>query len=140
MKYLKLVGKIFFLILILIVSLFIYVDVSHEPSDDDFRRRAAGIDLVSIETALNAYYKDNGFYPTEEQGLMALVRKPESKPIPQSYNENSYIRMEPIDPWNEPYKYAALDDRRIVWSDGSNRYGGVLSRWILIPINNSTLK
>ncbi|STX29743.1 Homologous to type II secretory pathway protein LspG [Legionella beliardensis] len=41
--------------------------------------------LLAIENALNFYKLDNGFYPTSEQGLIALVKKPVTPPVPQHW-------------------------------------------------------
>ncbi|MDY7002372.1 MAG: type II secretion system major pseudopilin GspG, partial [Thermodesulfobacteriota bacterium] len=43
---------------------------------DEARVTKARLDIQAIETALNMYRLDNGFYPSTEQGLLALVEKP----------------------------------------------------------------
>jgi general secretion pathway protein G len=40
------------------------------------RRTAASVQLKEIEQALDLFRLDNGFYPTTEQGIAALVTKP----------------------------------------------------------------
>lgn len=62
-------------------------------------------DIRSIENALELYKLDNGIYPTEEQGLAALVKKPTAPPTPQNYAPGGYLRSMPIDPWGQPYRY-----------------------------------
>ena len=47
---------------------------------DDARIQKAHADFKSIETALNLYRMDNFNYPTSDQGLPALVNKPNSEP------------------------------------------------------------
>ena len=47
---------------------------------DDARRTKAIADLKGIEQALNLYRLDGGGYPTTEQGLEALVHKPDRPP------------------------------------------------------------
>lgn len=61
-------------------------------------------DIAAIENALDMYKLDNGYYPTEEQGIKALVIKPMEHPIPQIYPYNGYIRRLPKDPWNNSYQ------------------------------------
>ena len=60
-------------------------------------------DLVALEGALDMYKLDNSRYPTTEQGLQALVTKPEIAPIPKGYRDDGYIRRLPQDPWGSDY-------------------------------------
>jgi general secretion pathway protein G len=50
---------------------------------------------------------DNGFYPTTEQGLIALIEKPSSEPVPPKWSENGYLDKKklPKDPWGREYLY-----------------------------------
>ncbi len=60
-------------------------------------------DIQSLGNLLDLYKLNNGFYPTTEQGLKALVVKPTSSPVPSDWNQ--YLKQTPIDPWNNPYHY-----------------------------------
>jgi general secretion pathway protein G len=60
-------------------------------------------DITSITAALRMYEINNRFLPTTEQGLMALVRKPTSEPLPRRWNQQ--FKELPLDPWNRPYEY-----------------------------------
>ena len=80
---------------------------------DDARRTKAIADMKGIEQALNLYRLDSGAYPTTEQGLEALVRKPERPPLPRAWNPNGYLERVPADPWGHPYIYL---------SDGGGRF------------------
>lgn len=57
--------------------------------------------------ALEIYRKDNGIYPSQEQGLNALVRMPETEPVPGNYAQEGYLNSSkiPVDPWGNPYLY-----------------------------------
>jgi general secretion pathway protein G len=50
---------------------------------------------------------DNGFYPSTEQGLEALIEKPTTGRIPKNYREGGYLEKKKItpDPWGNPYIY-----------------------------------
>jgi len=61
-------------------------------------------DLTALEQALDMYKLDNGRYPTTEQGLDALVSKPDSEPEPRKYQPGGYIRRLPTDPWGNDYQ------------------------------------
>nr|WP_320017516.1 type II secretion system major pseudopilin GspG [uncultured Desulfobacter sp.] len=67
----------------------------------------AQVDIASIETSLKMYKLDNGFYPTTEQGLLALIEEPTTDPVPRSWNENGYFEKKrvPKDPWGNEYVY-----------------------------------
>lgn len=65
----------------------------------------AKMQMKEIETALELYKLDNGFYPTTEQGLEALVEKPDTEPIPPKWREGGYMKKVPLDPWGRPYVY-----------------------------------
>src|SRR5215468_8951037 len=44
---------------------------------DEAKRTKAAADLRAVQQALNLYRLDNGGYPSTEQGLQALVTKPQ---------------------------------------------------------------
>jgi general secretion pathway protein G len=60
-------------------------------------------DILAIENAMDLYKLDNGFYPTTEQGIAALVSKPSIPPTPDNWA--GYLKGVPIDPWGRPYHY-----------------------------------
>lgn len=64
-------------------------------------------DFATIATALRLYELDNRALPTTEQGLQALVSKPQRSPLPSRYKPGGYLRELPLDPWGQPYQYLA---------------------------------
>ncbi|MCM8774734.1 MAG: type II secretion system major pseudopilin GspG [Candidatus Omnitrophica bacterium] len=79
---------------------------------DQARITAAKADIeVNIPTALKLYELDNGFFPTTEQGLNALLKKPTSSPEPQNWN-GPYLEKIPMDPWGRPYQYRSPGTQR----------------------------
>ena len=66
----------------------------------------AKIQIKRIEQALEFYKLDNRRFPTADQGLDALRRKPSSPPLPRDYNPAGYIKREQLlDPWDAPFNY-----------------------------------
>ena len=63
----------------------------------------ARADISVLEQALDMYKLDNHVYPTTDQGLQALVKRPETGAVPKSYRSNGYIKRLPEDPWGNPY-------------------------------------
>jgi len=60
-------------------------------------------DVQSINTQLKLYESMNGFYPTTEQGLQALVTQPETDPRPTRWYQ--LYKELPKDPWQNDYIY-----------------------------------
>ena len=60
-------------------------------------------DIIALENALDMYRLDNSVYPTTDQGLDALVSKPDGSPEARNYREDGYIKRLPQDPWGNDY-------------------------------------
>ncbi|RMG58527.1 MAG: type II secretion system protein GspG, partial [Deltaproteobacteria bacterium] len=69
------------------------------------KQTQAKLQIRNIEQALKLFKLDNGFYPSTEQGLQALVTKPETGRIPKNYREGGYLDRVPKDPWGNDYVY-----------------------------------
>ena len=71
------------------------------------RRTKATLTLRSLDSALKLYRLDNGVYPSTEQGLEALIRKPETGTIPQNWRDRGYLDTNrvPKDPWGKEFVY-----------------------------------
>ena len=67
-------------------------------------RQKAVSDIVALENALDMCKLDNSRYPTTEQGLEALVTKPQGEPEPRNYKSDGYIKRLPQDPWGNAYQ------------------------------------
>ncbi len=72
---------------------------------DEARVVAARSDIATITAALKLYRLDNQRYPTTEQGLGALVAKPEQAPVPPNWKPGGYLERLPKDPWGRGYQY-----------------------------------
>src|SRR2546428_5634722 len=60
-------------------------------------------DIQAIGTQLKLYESMNGFYPTTDQGLQALVTQPDTDPKPARWYQ-LYSSL-PKDPWQNDYIY-----------------------------------
>jgi general secretion pathway protein G len=60
-------------------------------------------DLQGISTQLKVYESMNGYFPTSEQGLEALVTAPSTDPKPARWYQ-LYSQL-PKDPWQSNYVY-----------------------------------
>lgn len=70
---------------------------------DEARVVKARQDVLAIQNALDLYKLDNGFYPSTDQGLQALVEKPTTNPEPRDWKQ--YLKSLPKDPWGHEYLY-----------------------------------
>ena len=70
---------------------------------DDARATAARTDVNNLVQALKLYKLDNQRYPSAEQGLESLVRKPAAGAVPPNWR--AYLDKLPNDPWGQPYQY-----------------------------------
>jgi general secretion pathway protein G len=66
--------------------------------------------IKGLETALDLYRLHNSRYPSAEQGLKALLEKPEVGVIPKNWN-GPYLRGNnlPEDGWGSPYRYLSVN-------------------------------
>ena len=62
-------------------------------------------DLLAIGNSMDLYKLDNGFYPSQDQGISALVTQPSTDPLPQNWNPGGYLKKLPVDPWGHNYLY-----------------------------------
>ena len=70
---------------------------------DEARVTAARTDVNNLMQALKLYRLDNMQYPSSDQGLQALVSRPNSSTQPPNWRP--YLDKLPNDPWGHPYQY-----------------------------------
>ena len=71
---------------------------------DRARVEAAKAEISTIENAMKFYRLDNFAYPSSEQGIEALVTKP-NDPNVKNWNPGGYLERMPSDPWGNAYLY-----------------------------------
>lgn len=84
-------------------------------------------DILAIETALELYKLDNGFYPSTDQTLEALVAEPSTEPSPFNWKSGGYLKQLRADPWGRSYQYLnpGIHDEIDIFSYGADgRSGG----------------
>ncbi len=78
------------LVIIGLLTTFVVLNVL--PAQGKAQVQKARGDISAIETALELYSLDNFTYPTQQEGLEALV-------------SGGYVRKLSVDPWGNPYEY-----------------------------------
>lgn len=67
------------------------------------KSKTAALQIADLEKALEIYKLDVGRFPTTEEGLDALVKKPASMTTGWA---GPYLKGGiPVDPWSRPYQY-----------------------------------
>ena len=80
--------------------------------------------MKNVEQALQLYYTDNSSYPTSEQGLEALVKKPTVGQEPMNYNPSGYMKDVPKDQWGKPFIYESDGTKYMIMSYGKDAKEG----------------
>lgn len=77
--------------------------------EETAKRKVAMTQIRAFEGALDHYKLDNGFYPTTDQGLDALIKKPETGRIPMKWRDGGYLSPAriPKDPWGKDFVYVS---------------------------------
>lgn len=71
------------------------------------RMAKAKTEISGIQSALQMYKLDNFNFPTTDQGLMALVERPNGEPEAPAWQEGGYLPKLPKDPWGRDYLYVS---------------------------------
>ena len=72
---------------------------------NEARISAAHSDINTLTNALDLYHLDNNHFPSTDQGLEALISKPNGSPEPRNWNAGGYLKRLPQDPWGNDYIY-----------------------------------
>jgi general secretion pathway protein G len=74
---------------------------------EEAKQLKANMQIEALETALKLYKLDNGAYPDTEQGLLALIERPETGNVPPKWREGGYLDKGkvPKDPWGNEFIY-----------------------------------
>jgi general secretion pathway protein G len=85
--------------------------------------KVAQAQIVAFEKALDTYRLDIGRYPSTEQGLTALMQRPQNEP---KWNGPYLQKAIPLDPWGKPYQYKSPGERGEfdIWSFGKDGQPG----------------
>ena len=91
------------LVILGILAALVVPQVMSRP--DQAKVTVAKGDIKAIAAALDMYKLDNFAYPSTQQGLDALVKKPSGNPQPKNWNRDGYLKRLPKDPWGNDYRY-----------------------------------
>jgi general secretion pathway protein G len=104
---------------------------------DRARTAAARSQIDSFAVALESYYIDCGRYPSAEQGLEALWRKPGSGSA-ENWSGPYLYKNAPLDPWGTPYEYKVPGENGLPFGirslgadgrEGGEKYDADIASW-----------
>ncbi len=91
---------------------------------DDSRRKATIAEISNLKMALENFELDNGRYPTSNEGLQALVKRP------PGMDATWRMQMDevPLDKWGHPFQYQGPDtagegEYNIISTGGDGEFG-----------------
>jgi len=92
-------------LIITILATLVGVQVAGGPGKA--RVATAKAQMQAFRSALTLYRAQNDRYPTQAQGLQALIKAPTLPPVPNAYPADGYLDSLtlPLDPWGNPYVY-----------------------------------
>lgn len=95
------------IVIIILGILAMYIAPKFMERPGEAKQVKARLDITTFETALKLYKLDSGKYPSTEQGLQALVDKPETGDVPKKWRDGGYLEKGrvPRDPWDNEYIY-----------------------------------
>jgi len=89
------------LVLVILAILAAVVVPKLTGRSEDAKKAAAKADIATIDGQLETFEIDAGRYPTNDEGLGALVNAPGNV---KSW-KGPYVKRLPNDPWGNPYQY-----------------------------------
>jgi general secretion pathway protein G len=94
-------------VIIILGVLAIYIGPKIMGRPEEAKQVKARVDIAALETALKLYKLDTGVYPGTDQGLQALVEKPETGNVPRKWRDGGYLEKNrvPRDPWGNDFVY-----------------------------------
>ena len=105
------------------VALLVGLSAGIRTAINHHRRAIARVELSELRKGLSRYYLDNGYYPTADEGLGALMP---SLLIPLDEIDPGILRPAPapwrsrplLDPWGRPFVYESDGDSYYLSSFG----------------------
>ena len=93
------------LVIMSILAGVVVVNVVNKPGEA--RVATCRTNIQALQAALRLYKIDQGRYPTQAQGLEALIAQPTQEPVPSRYPQGGYLEatVMPVDPWGNPFVY-----------------------------------
>lgn len=120
----------------IVLILTLAVGLSSVQYIDKARETTVWREIDIFKKALDAYYADTGAYPTQNQGLDALWKKPVLFPVPKNWNGPYIDNKVPSDPWGYCFVYRVPGNNKLPYeiicygSDGEKGGNGTARDYV----------
>ena len=111
------------ILLLLFLLLLAFIVPATCPDNGDAQRSLTCTILKDVSSTLELFKKENGVYPTTQEGVKALVANPDIEEYP-NYPAKPYYKKMPIDPWHNEIIYLQKGDGFTLLSYASDRKVG----------------
>jgi general secretion pathway protein G len=125
----RFMSRLFQIFLVAVILVLIWgIVVPHGATSTQAKSVAAMTEIAEFSTALSMFKADCGRYPSTEEGLAAMIKRPQAVPAAQWPHPYLDVERIPPDPWDHPYIYKCPGLRKTntfdVYSLGPNGKGG----------------
>ena len=93
--------------LVIIAIMASVVALNLSGTTEEAKIQSTRAELDTLASAITLFQAQQGFLPTQQQGLTVLVRPPEREPLAPRYPQGGYLQSAdlPRDAWENPYIY-----------------------------------
>lgn len=93
--------------LVIIAIMGSVVALNLSGTTDEAKIQSTRAEIDTLATAITLFQAQQGFLPTQQQGLQVLVQAPTREPLAPRYPQGGYLQSTtvPLDAWNNPYIY-----------------------------------
>ena len=112
-------------VLVILVALASIVTMQLLPSAEGAKADSTKVQIKALGAALDLYRLQNSSYPTTDQGLDALLHKPQVGVIPDTWR-GPYLNSGnlPLDGWKRPFLYQSDGQTYVITSLGADGVEG----------------
>ena len=94
---------------------------------DDAKIQLVKVQMGQLKESLKLFRLDMGRYPSTEEGMSILIKKPQDSDEYENYSSSGYLGGDkiPKDPWNYPYIYISTgSDIELISLGADGKEGG----------------
>jgi len=93
--------------LVIIAIMGSVVAIALDGTTDEAKVTATNAELDTLASAITLFRAQQGFLPTQRQGLSVLVQAPTREPLAPRYPQGGYLQSSevPLDAWDNSYIY-----------------------------------
>jgi general secretion pathway protein G len=111
------------IVIALIGMMATFVGINVMKRYDESKVETTKIQIKQLGVVLEDFKRVCNFYPTTEQGLDALVKKPEGREC-KNYDPDGFLKKVPEDAWGHEFNYVSDGNKYVVKSLGADGVEG----------------